>query len=227
MKFKSQQEVDYVRQHMDDYILKGLDDAGFVCFYLMGGGFAYIMSQSPIASVKDLKDRKIWVPDSDKMTVDAVGCFGVSPIALPLADVRTGLQSGLIDTVGTSPVGAIVLQWHTEIKYITNIPLLYLTGLLAIDKKTFNKISPDDQRIVSQIMTRELKEVDRLNRQDDLKAIDALKKQGIEFITPSSEQMAEWQNKAAMASRKMINAGDLPEDAAGRLDALLEQYRNN
>ena len=102
--------------HMDEYIIKGLDDAGFVSFTLIGGGFAYIMSKSSIASVEDLKDRKIWVPDNDKSTVDSVSSFGVSPIALPLADVRTGLQSGLIDTVGTSPVGAVVLQWHTEIK---------------------------------------------------------------------------------------------------------------
>ena len=227
MKFKSQEEVDYVRGHMDDYIINGLGDGGVVCFTLMGGGFAYIMSKSPITSVEDLKDRKIWVPDNDKATVDSVSSFGVSPIALPLADVRTGLQSGLIDTVGTSPVGAVVLQWHTEIKYITNIPLLYVYAVFAIDKKTFNKISPDDQRIVSDVMTQALQEIDRLNRQDNVKAIEALKKQGIKFITPSQEQMNEWMATAAKASQKMINAGDLPKAPADEIDALLEQYRQN
>jgi len=161
------------------------------------------------------------------MTVDSVSSFGVSPIALPLADVRTGLQSGLIDTVGTSPVGAVVLQWHTEIKYITNIPLIYLYAVFAIDKKTFNKISPDDQKIVSDVMTRALKEIDRLNRQDNVKAIEALKKQGIKFITPSQEQMNEWMAAAVKASQKMIDAGDLPKAPADKMDALLEQYRKN
>ncbi len=227
MKFKSQDEVDYVRQHMDDYIIKGLDDAGFVCFTLMGGGFAYIMSKYPITSIEDLKDRKIWVPDNDKMTVGSMGCFGVSPIILPLADVRTGLQSGLIDTVENSPVGAVVLQWHTEIKYITNLPLIYLYAVFAIDKKTFNKISPDDQKIVSEVMTRELKEIDRLNRQDNVKAIEALKKQGIKFITPSQEQMNEWMATAAQTSQKMINAKELPKAPANKVDDLLEQYRKN
>jgi len=227
MKFKSLEEMDYVRRHMDDYIINGLGDGGVVCFTLMGGGFAYIMSKSPITSVEDLKDRKIWVPDNDKVTVDSVSSFGVSPIALPLADVRTGLQSGLIDTVGTSPVGAVVLQWHTEIKYITNLPLLYIYAVFAIDKKTFNKISPDDQKIVSDIMTLALQEIDRLNRQDNVKAIEALKKQGIEFITPSQEQMNEWMATAAKASQKMINAGDLPKTPADEIDALLEQYRKN
>jgi TRAP-type C4-dicarboxylate transport system substrate-binding protein len=227
MKFKSQEEVDYVRRHMDDYIIKGLDDAGFVCFTLIGGGFAYIMSQSPISSVGDLKERKIWVPDNDKSTVDSVSSFGISPIALPLADVRTGLQSGLIDTVGTSPVGAVVLQWHTEINYITNIPLLYIYAVFAIDKKAFNKISPDDQKIVSENMGQALKELDRLNRQDNVKAIDALKKQGIKFITPSQEQMDEWLATAANASQKMIDAKDLPKAPADKVDALLARYREN
>ena len=227
MKFKSQDEVDYVRQHMDDYIIKGLDDAGFVCFTLMGGGFAYIMSKYPITSIEDLKDRKIWVPDNDKMTVGSMGCFGVSPIILPLADVRTGLQSGLIDTVENSPVGAVVLQWHTEIKYITNLPLIYLYAVFAIDKKTFNKISPDDQKIVAEVMTRELKEIDRLNRQDNVKAIEALKKQGIKFITPSQEQMNEWMATAAQTSQKMINTKELPKAPANKVDDLLEQYRKN
>ena len=227
MKFKSQEEVDYVRRHMDDYIIKGLGDGGMVCFTIIGGGFAYIMSKSPITSIGDLKDRKIWVPDNDKATVNSVSSFGVSPIALPLADVRTGMQSGLIDTVGTSPVGAVVLQWHTEIKYITNIPLLYIYAVFAIDKKTFNKIPPDDQKIVSNVMTQALKEIDRLNRQDNVKAIEALKKQGIKFITPSQDQMNEWMATAAKASQKMINAGDLPKAAADKVDDLLEQYRKN
>nr|WP_320190305.1 TRAP transporter substrate-binding protein DctP [uncultured Desulfobacter sp.] len=227
MKFRSQEEVDYVRQHMDDYIIKGLDDAGFVCFTLIGGGFAYIMSKSPIASVGDLKDRKIWVPDNDKSTVDSVSSFGVSPIALPLADVRTGLQSGLIDTVGTSPVGAVVLQWHTEIKYITNIPLLYIYAVFAIDKKAFNKISPDDQKIVSDMMTQALQELDRINRQDNIKAIKALKKQGIKFITPSQNQMNEWMATAAKASQEMIDAEDLPKEPTDKVTALLAQYRKN
>ncbi len=225
MQFKSQAEVDYVRQHMDDYIIKGLEDAGFVTYTLMGGGFAYIMSKSPIASVADLKDRKIWVPDNDKMTVDAVKCFGISPIALPLADVRTGLQSGLIDTVGTSPVGAIVLQWHTEIKYVTNIPLLYLHAVLAIDKKAIDKISPEDQKIMADIMTRELNALDQKNREDNAKAVEALKTQGIEFITPSKDQMDQWLVSAANASQKMIEAGDLPKEPADKVEALLKEYR--
>ncbi|MCG8566030.1 MAG: TRAP transporter substrate-binding protein DctP, partial [Desulfobacterales bacterium] len=170
MKFSRMEEVDYVREHLDDFILEGLDQAGFVTFGLTGGGFAYIMSREPIESVADLKKRKVWIPDNDKISQEAVGVFGITPIPLPLADVRTALQSGLIDTVATSPIGAVILQWHTQIKYITNIPLIYLHAVLAIDKKRFNRISKADRAVVSQIMTRIFSEIDHQNREDDSKA---------------------------------------------------------
>ena len=140
MKFKTIKEVDYVRQHMDQFIIDGLDKAGFITFGLTGGGFAYIMSQQPVKTVHDLRKQKVWMPDNDKISQDSIKAFGITPITLPIADVRTALQSGLINTVATSPVGAIVLQWHTQIKYVTNIPLIHLHAVLAIDKKKFSEI---------------------------------------------------------------------------------------
>ena len=224
MKFKNMPEVDYIRQHMDDFIIEGLENAGFITFGLSGGGFAYIMSKAPIETVADLKERKVWIPDNDELSRDAVATFGISPIPLPLADVRTSLSSGLIDTVATSPVGAIVLQWHTQIRYVTNIPLIYLHAVLAIDKKRFKRISAADQETVSRIMTRAFKEIDRQNREDDQKAVAALKKQGIKFITPKGDDLALWLSTAGIASEKMVASGILPKAAADRLDLLLAEF---
>ena len=224
MKFSNIEEVDYVREHLDQFILDGLNEAGFVTFGLTGGGFAYIMSQEPITTVDDLRKRKVWIPDNDKISQESVAVFGVSPIPLPLADVRTALQSGLIDTVATSPIGAVILQWHTQIKYVTNIPLIYLHAVLAIDKKKFNRISKADQAVVSRIMTRAFKEIDAQNRADDLKAVDALKKRGIQFIDPQGQDRDVWISTAARASQKMISAGVLPKDVVETMDRLLDEF---
>jgi TRAP-type C4-dicarboxylate transport system substrate-binding protein len=224
MKFSNLAEVDYIRKHMDAFIIDGLDKAGFVTFGLSGGGFAYIMSKEPIETVQDLRKRKVWIPDNDKLSQDAVAAFGISPIPLPIADVRTSLQSGLIDTVATSPVGAIVLQWHTQIKYVTNIPLIYLYATLAIDKKKFLKITPQDQAIVTRVMTDAFKQIGLQNREDDSKAIAALKNQGIKFITPDKPIRDEWCETAGKASKEMVESGALPKDAVERLDRLLMEF---
>ena len=226
LKFKTIEEVDYVRKYMDQYIIDGLDKAGFVTFGLMGGGFAYIMSQKPIETVEDLRNQKVWIPDNDKISRDSIKAFGLTPIPLPIADVRTGLQSGLINTVATSPVGAIVLQWHTQIKYIVDIPLIYVYAVLAINKKKFLKIPEQDRRIVTEVMTKALKQIDIQNRVDDAKAIQALKNRGITFITPSQEALTNWNKVGSNASKKMIGAGILPQDVVDQLDAHLTNFHS-
>ncbi len=223
MKFKNLKEVDYVRKQMDQYIIDGLDKAGFITFGIMGGGFAYIMSQKPVKTVQDLRDQKVWIPDNDKISQDSIKAFGISPITLPIADVRTSLQSGLINTIATSPVGAIVLQWHTRIKYVTNIPLIYLYAVLAVDKKKFLKIPEKDRKITTQIMTKALKEIDDQNKKDNIKAIQALKNQGIKFITPSKKAIVEWYSVADAASKKMVDCGILPKKIVDQMDRYIAQ----
>lgn len=226
MKFSTLEQVDHVRQHMDQYIQDGLYEAGFVTFGLTGGGFAYIMSKERVESIADLRKRKVWIPDNDKVSRDAMAVFGISPIPLPLADVRTAMQSGLIDTVATSPVAALILQWHTQIKYVTNIPLIYVYGVLAVDKKQFQKIAEPDRAVVKQIMTKTFADIDEQNRTDDIKAIAALKNQGITFITPSGPVLAEWRTTAARAVDKMVADGTLPKDAVNQINQLLKEFHD-
>ncbi len=226
MKFKTIKEVDYVRQHMDQYIIDGLDKAGFITFGLTGGGFAYIMSQQPVETVNDLRKQKVWMPDNDKISQDSIKTFGITPITLPIADVRTALQSGLINTVATSPVGAIVLQWHTQIKYVTNIPLIHLHAVLAIDKKKFSIIAEQDQNIITQIMTKAMKEIGIQNKKDNSKAILALKNRGITFLNPSQEAIEEWYSVARYASEKMVDSGVLPRKIVNEMNTHLADFHS-
>jgi len=79
------------------------------------GGFSYLMSKEPIRSLDDLRQRKSWIPEKSDVGLSVFRYVGVSPVPLPMSDVLTGLQTGLIDTVVTSPIGALALQWHTHI----------------------------------------------------------------------------------------------------------------
>lgn len=226
LKFSGMDEVDYVRQKMDAFIMKGLYDAGFVTFGLSSGGFAYVMSSRQVRSVSDLRSCKVWMPDNDKMSQEMAKVFGLSPIPLPLADVRTGLQSGLIDTVATSPMAALILQWHTQVKYVTDLPIMYVYGVLAISKKRFLKIPEKDRVIVTRIMTDAFKEIDRLNREDDIKATAALKNQGIQFIKPETAHMSEWQQMAGKYSDNLVTSGVIPKETAEEVNRLIKEFRS-
>ena len=190
--FSSLEQVDYVRKRMDEDLIKGLEKKGFISFGFGEGGFTYMMSDSPLRTVDDVRQQKVWVPSGSRVGEAVFSSAEISPVTLPLSDVMTGLQTGLVNTVITSPIGAIALQWHTRVKYVVDVPLTYLTAILVIDKKVFDKLKKEDQAVVREVMTATFKRIDAANRKDNIAAREALKNQGIEFITLSKESLAEW-----------------------------------
>jgi TRAP-type C4-dicarboxylate transport system substrate-binding protein len=227
LKFRSLEEVDYVRPFMDSVIQEGLEKNGFVSFGLAdGGGFAYIMSNQPAEDVATLRRLKVWIPAHDEMINAAMKGLGISPISLPIADVRTGLQTGLIDTVANTPEGAIVLQWHTQVKYLTRLPIVYIYGILAIDRRAFDRIAPQDQIVVRKVMTQIWSEMNVMNREKYMEAMKALQKQGIQFVDPPPAAMADWYEKTAIVNQRIIEAGIISKEMADMLDAHLADFRS-
>ena len=224
--FRNAQEVDYVRQRMDKQIVDGLEEAGIVTFNLTETGFAYMLTKEPVRSVQDLKKIKAWVPDGDPISAQLIQSFGISPIPLTLSDVLAGLQTGLIDGVAVPPLVALALQWHNQVKYVTNIPLAYIYSMLSLDKKAFNSISAADQLIVREVMDRVFLEVDRENRVDNEKAYDALITQGIEEVSPTPEQLLAWREQAKTSINSLVKSGGISDTSLATMRGYLDEARD-
>lgn len=225
--FRSYEEVDYVRQRLDKKILDGVRDNGFISFGLGEGGFAYLMSAKPLNRISDLKQYKVWSPEGDQFSRSAFEAIGVSPIPLPLTDVLTGLQTGMIDTVAASSMGAIALQWHSKVKHLNTTPLMYLYGTLIIQRKAFEELSAEDQRTVSAIMQQTFVRLDGVNRKDNEQALQALKQQGIQFAQPSAEEQKQWQSSVNDAMKGMASKNIISNEMIQALQGTLNEYRSS
>lgn len=223
--FRNNEEADYVREKMDRQFNAGLEKAGFVNFGIAEGGFASIMSTTPIRSDGDLRNEKAWIPDNDQVSFRVLGELGVSPVRMPITDVLTGLQTGLISVIGSSPLGAIAFQWHTRIKYMTDEPLVYLVGVFAIDKKAFNKLESADQAIAREVMGETFRKLNKRNRADNEKAREALRSQGVEFIEATPETVANWRKTSEKVTRELAQQGRYSPELTNQAYELLEEYR--
>lgn len=227
LKFKSFDEVDYVRGKMDAPFSKALEAAGFVNFGFAEGGFAYAMSKNaPVSSIAALRKQRVWIPDNDRQSEEALKSLQVTPVPLSLGDVLPSLQTGIIDTVASSPIGAVALQWHTQVKYLTDLPMSYFVGTLAIDRRAFGKITPVDQTVVRDVMGRVFREIDLQNRKDNLAAYEALLRQGIKPVRPSAHELAEWARFSTIAAEQMEKQGIVSAQAASQFNAHLVAFRN-
>lgn len=225
MIFRSAAEVDHVRRHMDGQLMAGLAARGLVAFGFAEVGFAYAMSHAPFTSVAGAQAQKVWVPDNDPGGAQALRAFGITPIPLPIVDVLGGLQTGLIDSVAAPPVGAVALQWHTRVAHVLDLPLLYIYGLLAVDKRRFERLAPPDQQSVREVMSNMVRRVNARSRQDHEKAAAALANQGLLWHTPSADEVAQWRELAQQASSRMVQDGYVSSDLHRTLQQHLGEFR--
>ena len=223
--FHSYEELDYVRARMDKTIAQGIDSHNFVTFGLSDGGFAYLMSNIPTRRIEDLKGQKIWVPEGDEFARAMFETLGVSSIPLPLTDVLTGLETGLITTVGSSASGAIALQWHTKVKYSTDVPIMYLYGALAVDKKAYARLSGADQATVREVMERQIAGLNRQNRLDDRSAREALRNQGIQYLSMTPEEITRLRTAADQTIERLSKKSTYTPSLLKTLRGHLDTYR--
>ena len=225
MVFGNTAEVDHVRTQMDSTLLSGLSEKGFVGFGIAEVGFAYAMSKASVTTFEDARAQKFWIPAGDPAAELAVRTFDISPIPLSIADVLGGLQTGLVNSVAVPPVGAIALQWHTQLKYVFDLPLLYVYGLLTVRDRQFNRLEEADQVVVREVMGDLVGQVDAQNRTDHDRAVEVLKMQGLNFNVPSTSERDRWMGLADQASNEMISQGVLSADLVETLHNILNEYR--
>jgi TRAP-type C4-dicarboxylate transport system substrate-binding protein len=223
--FRSYDEVDYIRERLDSKLQAGLAAAGFTSFGFIEGGFAHLMANEPISRVEDMRRRKVWSPEGDPIGFRVLEAMGLSPVVLPPTDVLTGLQTGLLDVVAASPVVALILQWHTKIKYVTDLPVAYGLGIFAIDSRVFGGLSAEDQGVVQAVMEGVVTGLDTQIRRDDIAARAVLEQAGLEFVAVNSEHIPAWRQTIEGLYPELRQRTDIDSELLDEILFLLEKYR--
>jgi TRAP-type C4-dicarboxylate transport system substrate-binding protein len=223
--FESEDEVRYVRERMDSEMKRGIEDVGFVTFGFAGAGFAIILSNEPVRSHADLKGKKVWLPEGDLISYEAMKAVQLSPVALPLTDVLTGLQTGLVDIVAIPPVVALALQWHTKVKYVTPTPVLYVMGFLAIQNKAFDRLDAADKELVSDVLTRIYTRIDAASEKENIAATQALINVGLHEVRPDTGEFEAIRERMVETNRSMAQQGMFSMAALEKMQGYIAEYR--
>ncbi len=222
--FQNYEEVDAISKRMDPFFRKGLEDNGYVLLGWSEAGFVYLMSTVPIASLADLKKHKVWIWEDSPMSKAIFDEAGVKAIPLTVPDVLVGLQTGLVEVVYAPPTGAISLQWFTRIKYLTDVPLIYLAGGVIVKKDFFKQIPQPSQNFILESFQQRQEQLKTATRNENQEALKIMVKNGVKIINPSKDQIEEYKR---LSNRAMghISGQTFSKKVLDEVTSLLESYR--
>jgi len=222
--FNTYDEVDHVLARMEPFFKKNMEDNGYILLGWSEAGFVNLMSSVPADTIEKLKKAKVWIWNDSPMAKTIFEEAGVSGVPLSIPDVLVGLQTGLVEVVYAPPTGAIALQWFTRVKYLTDVPLLYLAGGLVVKKATFDTISPEQQVLIRDVFQRHFIKLKDIIRSENQDALNLMLKQGVQFLSLGPGQIAEYK---LISEKAMSREGGHKFSASAReeMSSLLKAYR--
>lgn len=211
--FSTLEDVRAARKLLDPHVRAGFERNGMVLAGVTGGGFIYLMGSKPIATQAQMRATKVWVPEGDAIGRIAFNEAGITPVQLALGDVYTSLQTGLVETVGNTTTGAVAFQWVGKLKMMVDLPVSYTVGLLALDQKALKRLSEQDQAIVLREIEAAFARLESANVEDDRKTRETLRREGVEIVMPSPEEIAAWRAVGERTEARLRERGLISEEA--------------
>jgi tripartite ATP-independent transporter DctP family solute receptor len=147
-----------------------------------GGSRSFYNSERPIRSVDDLKGMKFRVMQSD-LFVDMVDALGANATPLPYGEVYSSIQTGVIDGAENN-YPSFESSKHFEVaKYYTLDEHLIVPEVLVVSKTTWDKLSPEDQQILSDAAKESVPYMRELWQAREKVSEEMVRAAGVEVVT--------------------------------------------
>lgn len=133
-----------------DEVLAAFEPHGLVglAFY-DSGARSFYTTKKPIKSLADLKGLKIRVQQSD-LWIAMMEAFGANPTPMPMGEVYSSLETGVVDGAENNWPSYESARHYEVAKNYTLTQHSLTPEILVISKMSWDKLSPDDQKILRQ-----------------------------------------------------------------------------
>ncbi len=190
--FNTEQEADAV---LDGAVGKYLEpkflEMDLVLLCWMENGFRNLTnSEREVATAEDLKGLKLRVMQNS-IFLDAFAQLGANPMAMAFSEVFPALETGAIDAQENPNVTVLTSRFYEVQDYLSTTRHVYTPFVTLVSKKFWDKLSGEEQQAM-QTACNEARDFQRkLIREEDVKALEQLKEEGMTITQVSEEERAK------------------------------------
>jgi len=222
--FESDEEVRAVLAALRPELEKRLEDKGCVLLHWTNVGWLHFFGSKPMTTFAEFKSRKQFVWGSENRMASWYQQLGLQPVTLSATDVLTGLQTGLIETLPTTPLAALSLQWFRSAPYVLERRFAPLLGGLVVSKKVWDRMSAADREsILGLSRAAEDKLFTEIPVRED-EAMAEMQKRGLTVNPVSEADSARW-FELGRSFQERFRTYSVPQDIFDEATRVLSELR--
>ncbi|MDH3883519.1 MAG: TRAP transporter substrate-binding protein [Desulfobacterales bacterium] len=178
----------------EKYIMPDYKDAKMMFFFVCEP-FTLHTSKKKVTSMADMQGLKI--RSSGAVQSATVKALGGSPVTMPITEVYTSMEKGVLDGVVTAFTAMVSFRIYDVSKYSINAGLTATPMAVAMNQKKWDSLPKDIQAIMERINERYIFESAREYDKDRVKAIEKGKSLGKEIYALSAAEQKKWEQTFA------------------------------
>lgn len=204
-------------------LAKGLEDKGLMGLGYWELGFRHTTnSRRPITKVEDFKGLKLRVLQSP-LFIDLFNTLGANAVPMPFPEVYAALEQKVVDGQENPYPTVLGAKLNEVQKYLTNTRHIYNAQSVLISKKTWDGLSADQKKIISDSAAEAQAYQRKFSRDSMNAALADLKKSGMEANDLSAPEMTRLRDAVKPVIEKF--AKDSGEAMYGEIQAELAKLR--
>src|SRR5690606_28549620 len=126
--FESDAEVDFVLDKLRPDVKKLLDQRGFVFgMWAENGWHGYGAKGRCVQKPEDMIGLKMRSQES-RIHLETYKAFGASPVELPVPEVLSSLQTGVVDGFSNTPLFSFATSWYQGVDHFSYTKHMYQPG---------------------------------------------------------------------------------------------------
>ncbi len=226
MMFQSYEELDSVRDRIAPKLEKMIAARGFQVLNWGDAGWVHFFTSRPAKRLNDMRQMKMFTWAGDNDTLELWKANGFRAVPLAATDILTGLQTGLIEVVPTTPLYALLNQCFGLARYMIDVKWAPLVGATVVSKRTWDRLSEAD-RVAMLNAARESGESLRggIRKMGD-DAIAAMQKRKLTVVHAEDAVVAEWRREAETVYPK-LRGRMVPADLFDEVRRYRDEFRAN
>jgi TRAP-type C4-dicarboxylate transport system substrate-binding protein len=196
-------------------------------FYVTPAGALILQTaKKPVKTLEDLKGLKI---RATGQLADVFKYLGAVPVPLAMPDVYESLRRGVIDGVSVDYSTLKYWKFAEVVKYVTSTWKIgtTITFYFAINKKKWDQLPPDVQKIMDEVGLEAKEKQARLWNEMDLEGIEVFKAQGGQIFELSDSEAGKWikavEPVIAGYKKSMVEKGFKESDIEGWIKFIKER----
>jgi TRAP-type C4-dicarboxylate transport system substrate-binding protein len=219
--FESYDELNAVTDALTPVLSKRLEAKGFIFTNWGHGGWTQVFTKRAVQTVDDLKKIKLYTSAGNDRMVQWFKTNGFEPRAMAMTDIMTGLTTGMIEGLPTTPLAAMLFQWYRQTPFMLDIGLAPVVGATVLTRKAWNGISEADRPKVLAAAEAVQKRLEADVPKQDAAAVTAMSARG---LTVTKATSADWRRELD-ALAKTMRGEMVPQDIFDQALKARDAYR--